>query len=207
MTLNSRVFFIRSADLVIGTIALIVFAPLMLLIAGLIAVLDPGPIIFRHKRVGKDGREFACFKFRTMVTDAEERLHSLLASDSLARSEWDADRKLRSDPRITQLGAFLRKSSLDELPQLANVLRGEMSLVGPRPITQCEALKYGRYIAHYQSAKPGVTGLWQVSGRNSTTYRRRVALDVAWARHQCPVLYLRILGKTVPAVLWGRGSY
>ena len=131
----------------------------------------------------------------------------LEASDPIARLEWEKDHKLRNDPRITRLGSFLRKSSLDELPQLFNVLRGEMSLVGPRPIVDAEVVRYGRYFADYCSVRPGITGLWQISGRNDVSYRRRVALDVAFARARSRSLYVRILAGTVPSVLVRRGSY
>lgn len=206
MSVPERDQIIRFFDVVGAALALLVALPLLALIACLILVFDPGPVIFRHVRVGRNGASFGCLKFRTMVPDAAARLERLLSECPDALAEWLIDHKLRHDPRITPIGRFLRKSSLDELPQLFNVLRGEMSLVGPRPITGDEVPKYGRYIAHYYSTKPGITGLWQVSGRNLTSYRRRVALDVAWARNQCPVLYWRILGRTLPAVMAARGS-
>jgi lipopolysaccharide/colanic/teichoic acid biosynthesis glycosyltransferase len=142
-----------------------------------------------------------------MAIDAEQRLAELLAQDPLARAEWDKDHKLRNDPRVTRLGAFLRKTSLDELPQLFNVLRGEMSLVGPRPIVDAEIAKYGRRFANYCAVKPGITGLWQVSGRNDTTYRARVAMDCVYARQRNVVMDGMIIAATVPAVLMRRGSY
>ena len=141
-----------------------------------------------------------------MRTDADERLHHLLASDPQARIEWARDHKLRQDPRITPLGVFLRRSSLDELPQFLNVLRGEMSLVGPRPIVEAEIPRYGRYFVHYCANKPGITGLWQISGRNDVGYRRRVAMDVIYARRRSIGLYLWILLATAPAVLLRRGA-
>lgn len=197
----------RVIDLAICVPILIFVAPLMLLIAALIKLSDPGPAMFGHTRVGFGGASFKCWKFRTMVVDADARLAELLASDPEARREWDADHKLRNDPRVTRLGAFLRKSSLDELPQIFNVLRGEMSLVGPRPIVSAEIGRYGRWIKDYASVRPGITGLWQVMGRNDVEYRKRVAYDVFFARKQSVARYLVILFATVPAVLGRSGSY
>ena len=150
---------------------------------------------------------FKCLKFRSMLVDADRRLQELLAQDPVARAEWERDHKLRDDPRITALGSFLRRSSVDEIPQLFNVLRGEMSLVGPRPIVAAEVPRYRRYINHYCSVTPGITGLWQVSGRNDVSYRRRVALDVTYARSKSLLFDLKILAATVPAVLLRKGSY
>lgn len=186
---------------------LISFAPLMALVALSIYVSDPGPVIFRQKRIGRDGKLFTCLKFRTMANDAEERLDSLLRSDPEARAEWERDHKLRNDPRIVGVGKFLRKSSLDELPQLFNVLRGDMSLVGPRPIVPDEARRYGRYLNDYCQVRPGLTGLWQISGRNDVSYRRRVAFDVLYVRHASASFDVKILLFTVPCVLLSKGSY
>lgn len=202
-----KVEMIRALDVIFALSALLVFAPLMLMLALFIAILDPGPIFFAHKRIGLGGREFYCLKFRSMAVDAEQRLQALLASDERAREEWAQDQKLRNDPRITSIGQFLRKSSLDELPQLFNVLRGEMSLVGPRPIVRNEVPRYGRYFEHYCAVRPGITGLWQISGRNDVSYRRRVAFDVTFTRLLSTGLYLRILVATVPSVLMQRGTY
>jgi exopolysaccharide production protein ExoY len=196
----------RTIDIVIATALLIFLGPLMLVVAAAILVFDRGPIIFAHRRLGRNGASFPCFKFRTMVPDAERRLVQLLATDADARAEWARDFKLRRDPRITRLGLLLRQSSLDELPQLFNVLRGEMSIVGPRPIVEDEIEYYGRYFQHYSTVKPGLTGLWQVSGRSDLDYRRRVAMDVAYARNKSLGFDLRILALTIPAVLLARGS-
>lgn len=198
---------IRYLDIAIAGLALLFLLPLLVGLAIATWLGDPGPVFFGHVRIGKNGRSFRCFKFRTMVTDAEQRLLKLLETDPVARADWERDRKLTNDPRITGIGRFMRKSSLDELPQLWNVICGEMSLVGPRPIVQAEVPRYGRYIADYMNARPGISGLWQISGRNDVSYRRRVALDVAFARSQSLKLYLRILVLTVPAVLFQRGSY
>ena len=197
----------RALDITIALVALAFFLPLMLVIVALVYVTDPGPIFFAHRRIGKGGRHFHCLKFRSMAVNAEALLADLLASDPDARAEWARDHKLKDDPRITSIGGFLRKSSLDELPQIFNVLRGEMSLVGPRPIVDAEALRYGRYFAHYCSVRPGITGLWQVSGRNNVSYRRRVAFDVAYSRSRSALFDVKILAMTVPSVMLARGSY
>lgn len=197
---------LRILDLVIGIIALVVFAPLLIALAILIYVSNPGPIFFVQQRIGRNGQNFACFKFRTMVVDAQARLSRLLEEDPAARLEWERDHKLRNDPRITPLGRFLRKSSFDELPQFFNLINGTMSVVGPRPIVVAEITRYGRWFGDYCRVKPGITGLWQVSGRSDTTYRRRVALDVAYSRNRSLGLNLKIMVMTVPAVLAARGS-
>jgi lipopolysaccharide/colanic/teichoic acid biosynthesis glycosyltransferase len=182
--------------------------PLLGLLAMLIR-LDGGPALFHHARIGRGGRPFACVKFRTMTPDAEQRLAALLAVDAGARAEWEMTRKLRRDPRATLIGRFLRASSLDELPQLFNVLRGEMSLVGPRPVTRAELdAYYGDAAARdYASVRPGITGLWQVSGRNDVSYGRRVELDMAYVRNPSLLMDLRILLQTVRIVLLRRGAY
>jgi lipopolysaccharide/colanic/teichoic acid biosynthesis glycosyltransferase len=150
---------------------------------------------------------FSCLKFRTMVPNADQVLRDLLENDPDLRAEWIRDHKLRNDPRVTRLGRFLRRTSLDELPQLLNVLRGEMSLVGPRPVVREELLRYGRNVGIYLAAKPGITGLWQVTGRNDTDYRRRVVLDTYYVRNQNLLLDLYILVKTTGVVLGGSGAY
>ncbi len=197
----------RILDLCLALPLLLFFLPLIIMVGAMVWITDPGPVLFRHQRVGHRGKPFYCLKFRSMVVDAERKLEELLASDPEIRAAWLRDHKLPSDPRITRIGRFLRASSLDELPQIFNVIRGEMSLVGPRPIVAAEVPRYGRYISEYYSTVPGVTGLWQISGRSDTTYRRRVALDVAFARSRSPGLYIKILALTVPAVLLARGSY
>jgi len=194
-------------NVAVALLALVFLLPIMLFVAAAIFLQDGGPIVFAHRRIGREGRHFYCLKFRSMAVDAEARLQQLLSSDPAARVEWEADHKLRNDPRVTKLGAFLRKTSLDELPQLFNVLRGEMSLVGPRPIVDGEVSKYGRHFLEYCAVKPGITGLWQVSGRNDTTYRARVAMDCVYAKRRNVVLDAYIIAATVPAVLARRGSY
>ena len=197
----------RSADLVLASLALVFAAPLMVLVATAVWIQDRGPIFFAHRRLGRGGRTFNCLKFRSMLVDSDVRLKRLLAESASARAEWERDHKLRNDPRITPLGSFLRRSSLDELPQLFNVLMGDMSLVGPRPIVAGEIKHYGRRFAHYCSVRPGITGLWQVSGRNDVSYRRRVAIDSYYARRLTMRLYLLILVATIPSVLLRKGSY
>jgi exopolysaccharide production protein ExoY len=197
----------EAMNALLAIIALIFLAPVMLGVALAVFMQDGGPMVFAHRRIGRGGRYFYCLKFRSMAVDAERRLNDLLASDPAARAEWEKDHKLRDDPRVTKLGAFLRKSSLDELPQLFNVLKGEMSLVGPRPIVDAEIVKYGRRFESYCAVKPGITGLWQVSGRNDTTYRTRVALDCVYAKRRNVILDSAIIAATVPAVLLRKGSY
>lgn len=198
---------LRIVDVVVSATALVLLAPLLFIIGLSVFIANPGPVFFKQSRVGRYGRMFYCYKFRTMATDAEARLEKLLANDPKARAEWEKDHKLRKDPRIVGIGNFLRKSSLDELPQLFNVLKGEMSLVGPRPIVSDEKKKYGRYIGHYCLVRPGITGLWQVSGRNDVSYRRRVAFDVVFATKGGMSDYFKILFMTVPSVLASKGSY
>ncbi len=196
----------RMIDIVASSAALFALFPLMAVVALVLRLSDDGPAFYAQRRVGRGGQPFYCLKFRTMVTGADARLAEYLARSPEARAEWNRDHKLRNDPRVTKFGMFLRTSSIDELPQLINVLRGEMALVGPRPIVEAEIVRYGRFFAHYCRVKPGLTGLWQVSGRSTLTYRRRVALDTCYARSQCLWFDVRILLKTVPMVLLARGS-
>ncbi len=196
----------RTIDVACSLLTLLILLPLMLLIAAVMKLTSPGPVLFAHRRLGKDGRAFHCLKFRSMVTNSAEVLAQHLAENEVARAEWACDHKLRNDPRITRLGNFLRRTSLDELPQLINVLAGEMSLVGPRPIVTDEVAKYGRYISYYNSVTPGITGLWQISGRNDISYRRRVAIDTSYARNRCTQMDIAIILRTLPAVLQARGA-
>jgi exopolysaccharide production protein ExoY len=192
---------------VVGAILLgLVFSPLILVIVFAMRR-GGGSVIYRHRRVGRDGKMFSCLKFRTMVPNADQALRELLENNPELQAEWVRDHKLRHDPRVTPLGRFLRRTSLDELPQLLNVLRGEMSLVGPRPVVREELLRYGRSVDIYLAAKPGITGLWQVTGRNNTDYRRRVVLDTYYVRNQNLLLDLYILAKTTGVVLGGNGAY
>jgi exopolysaccharide production protein ExoY len=191
----------RAMDVVISTTALLLLSPLMLIVALLVRVSMGGPIIFTQRRVGYDRSIFICYKFRTMVVDGDRILREHLARDPEAAREWRETRKLQRDPRVSCLGHILRKSSLDELPQLFNVLRGDMSCVGPRPLVEEEVVKYGPYARECLKAKPGLTGIWQVNGRSLCGYSRRVALDRVYVRRWSAWLDLSILIKTVPAVL------
>jgi exopolysaccharide production protein ExoY len=186
---------------------IVLLAPLLIICFVATMITSPGPALFRHKRVGFNGKHFDCLKFRTMVTDAPERLQRLLKSDPLAASEWAANRKLKDDPRVTAIGAILRKSSLDELPQLFNVLKGEMSIVGPRPVTDEELQRYTTSMGAYLACRPGITGLWQVSGRSSTTYDKRVACDAFYARNWSMALDAKIVIVTIPSLLVSDCAY
>lgn len=200
-------FLKRVFDTVLTLAGMIVFLPIGLIIAAFIYISDPGPILFAHRRVGQHGKEFPCYKFRSMVVNAEEALQEYLKDNPEAQEEWNRDFKLKNDPRITKIGHFLRKTSLDELPQLLNVLKGEMSLVGPRPIVQAEVEKYGEYIQDFYLVPPGITGVWQVSGRSDTTYDERVQMD-SWYVHNWSVwIDIVYLVKTVTAVLQRKGAY
>ena len=185
---------------------LLLFAPLMAVIALLVWRRDGAPVLFGHYRIGQHGRPFRCLKFRSMYLDSEAMLRELLERDPAARAEWERDHKLTDDPRITPIGHFLRRTSLDELPQLFNVLRGEMSLVGPRPITVAELPRYGRVRWHYLSVRPGMTGLWQVSGRNDVSYDERVELDREFVEQHSLRLRLSILLRTLRVVIRGSGA-
>src|SRR5437762_1004942 len=165
----------RMIDIVLALSAIVLLAPMLIICFVMTVVTSPGPALFRHKRVGFKGKCFECLKFRTMVSDAPERLRQLLERDPVAAAEWTINRKLRNDPRVTAIGAILRRSSLDELPQLFNVLKGDMSIVGPRPVTDDELLNYASGAQAYLACRPGITGLWQVSGRSTTSYSKRVA--------------------------------
>lgn len=198
---------IRMLDILVALLVLALAFPVMVLVALAVKLTSPGPMLFAHRRVGRHGKRFACLKFRTMAIDADAQLRALLDLDPAARAEWQRSQKLRHDPRVTPIGRFLRRTSLDELPQVFNVLAGDMSLVGPRPIVESEIPRYGRHFAAYCRVRPGVTGLWQVQRHAGTSYRRRVAFDVSFARARSLRLYLLILARTVPAVLIGKGAW
>ena len=196
----------RAFDLVLSASALAaLFIPMIAI--GLLVKLDGGPAIYGHRRVGEGGRMFDCLKFRSMKADSERQLADLLETDAAAREEWETTRKLRNDPRVTRIGRFLRKTGLDELPQFVNVLIGDMSLVGPRPVTLAEMEQYGSEAERYKRVRPGITGLWQVSGRSDTTYAQRVSLDAWYVANWSPWHDIVIILKTVPAVLFRRGAY
>ena len=194
-------------DYVLTFFGTIVISPILVAIAIWIYKDSPGPVIFKHTRIGKEGKPFPCYKFRSMCVDAKEKLEELLANDEEARSEWERDFKLKNDPRITKSGAFLRKTSLDELPQIFNVLRGEMSLVGPRPIIQEELERYGEYADDYLMVKPGITGMWQVSWRSDIDYQNRVMLDSWYVRNWSVWIDVVLLWRTVKVVIKKQGAY
>jgi lipopolysaccharide/colanic/teichoic acid biosynthesis glycosyltransferase len=198
--------FIRVLDLAAAASIFLFVLPLMLLCALATRFSGPGPVIYRQIRVGHCGREFTCFKFRTMIHSAHASINALLVEGSALQEEWKAIYKLRADPRVTRFGRFMRRYSLDELPQLFNVFIGDMSIVGPRPIVADEIERYGEQFADYCSVKPGITGLWQVSGRHSLSYEERVRLDSEYAQNKSVRLDLLILWKTIPVVFYGQNE-
>jgi Undecaprenyl-phosphate galactose phosphotransferase WbaP len=185
----------------------LLISPFLLVLGVLIELDSPGPSLYTQLRLGRGGKHFHCWKFRTMHVDAERLLTEHLESNSELREEWEQNHKLRNDPRVTRIGRFLRSTSLDELPQLYNVLRGEMNLVGPRPIVDAEVPKYGKVYKMYQRVTPGITGLWQVSGRTDTGYEERVVLDAYYIRNWSIWLDLVILARTLGSVVFGRGAF
>lgn len=196
----------RVFDLCFAILLLPFLIPLMALIAILIKFDSRGPVFFAHRRIGKDGISFHCYKFRTMVQNADQLLSKVLQNEE-AQEEWKKDFKLREDPRITRIGKFLRRSSLDELPQIFNVFLGNMSFVGPRPIVAAEVKRYGKDFIYYTAVKPGITGLWQVSGRNDTDYKMRIALDREYSSVQSVKEDIKIIIKTIPTVFTKKGAY
>ena len=196
-------------DFIFSLILIILGLPVFILITLLIKFSSRGPIFFLHKRIGKERIPFYCIKFRTMHPEAKDILENLLMKDDKLKKEFDETYKIKNDPRITSIGKFLRKTSLDELPQFINVLRGEMSIVGPRPIVKDEIIKYEENFKKVLSVKPGITGLWQVSGRNNLTYKRRVMLDLNYVENYNLIMDLRILIRTFGVILFplDRGAY
>jgi len=197
----------RGMDIVIAFLASLLLLPLFIVLGIAIRITSRGPIFYGHRRVGKGNSHFHAWKFRTMVANADVALMEYLAKHRELQAEWDRDHKLKNDPRVTKLGKWMRKWSIDELPQLWNVLRGEMSVVGPRPIVDAEIAKYGEHFETFGSVPPGITGLWQVCGRNDTTYEERVQLDMYYVHHWSPWLDLYLLARTVKTVLFTRGAY
>lgn len=195
----------RLGDILVSGTLLLFIAPLFITLA-LLVRRDGGPAMFAHERVGRDGKSFKCLKFRSMRVDSQEALRKHLAANPEARREWAERQKLKNDVRITKIGRTLRLWSLDELPQLINVFRGDMSLIGPRPITAHELSRYGSRAKFYLQCTPGISGLWQVSGRNNTTYRRRVAIDTVYAKRRSIALDMSIILRTIPTVLLRRGA-
>jgi lipopolysaccharide/colanic/teichoic acid biosynthesis glycosyltransferase len=193
----------RLADYVIAVLALLLASPVMAIAAILVRMSGPGPVIHRRRVVGVNGVQFDAFKFRTMVVDAER----VLLADPALSNAFEANYKLKSDPRVTAIGKVLRKFSIDELPQFANVLAGQMSVIGPRMLSPEEVSRFGGHAATVLSVRPGLTGLWQVSGRQETTYERRIQLDVYYVQHWSPRLDIRILLRTPVAVFKGTGAF
>jgi Undecaprenyl-phosphate galactose phosphotransferase WbaP len=196
----------RLFDTLVAALLLVLLSPLMLVIA-LLLKLEGGSVLFAHQRIGKNGRKFDCYKFRSMVPNAEQLLQNLLQHNAQLKAQWDKEHKLKDDPRISRMGDFLRRTSLDELPQLFNVLKSEMSLVGPRPIVQEELQKYGLEKSYYLMVRPGMTGLWQVSGRNDVDYETRVYLDAWYVKNWSLWYDLAILVKTIKVVFGRNGAY
>lgn len=197
----------RAMDIAVAVVLGVLALPLMVVIAAAILLESGGPVLFGHMRVGKGGRRFRLWKFRTMVVDGEEVLRRHLSGDPVRAREWALTHKLRNDPRVTRVGRLLRTTSLDELPQLWNVLRGDMSMVGPRPVVDEELNRYADAASLYLRVRPGLTGLWQVSGRNDTTYKQRIEIDKHYIRRWSPALDALVLLKTVRVVIVGKGAY
>ena len=197
----------RGFDVAAALTAILMLLPMFCLVALAIKLWDRGPVFYRHRRIGLGGSSFDCLKFRSMVVNGDEVLSRHLAASRAAAREWEETRKLKDDPRVTPLGAGMRKTSIDELPQLLNILRGEMSFVGPRPIVTAEVPKYGDAIHHYLSARPGLTGPWQVSGRNDVDYTTRVALDRGYVEDWSFWRDVSIIAKTARVVVTARGCY
>jgi Undecaprenyl-phosphate galactose phosphotransferase WbaP len=197
----------RCMDLVVSILGGILLLPLLFYIAVAVKMSSRGPILYAHDRIGKDGQHFKALKFRTMFENSNDVLEYYLEQHPDLRMEWEKDHKLRYDPRVTRIGRFIRKTSLDELPQIWNVIRGDMSLVGPRPIVTAEIVKYGPYYGLYTMVTPGITGLWQISGRNNTTYDERVQLDAYYVRNWSPWLDMYLLIRTIRIVLFADGAY
>ena len=197
----------RCVDTMLAGIALVVLLPMIVMVIAILFVTQGRPIFHSHRRIGRNGVLFSCLKFRTMAVNGEEVLARHLDSNPILRAEWNATRKLKDDPRVTQFGKLLRRNSVDEIPQLLNVIRGDMSLVGPRPIVASEAELYGVHFIDYIGLRPGMTGLWQVTVSSETSYDTRVELDTRYVAEQSLWGDIVIMAKTVPAVLSSRGSY
>jgi exopolysaccharide production protein ExoY len=197
----------RTFDVTSAGLALIVFSPIFLMIMALVKFTDKGPAFYGHGRIGHKGRTFKCLKFRTMAVNGEEILRNHLRDNPEAAEEWRKTRKLRDDPRVTAVGRVLRKLSLDELPQLLNIVRGEMSVVGPRPVVDDELKVYDSFAVYYLQTRPGLTGLWQISGRNDVSYETRIAFDTQYVQNWSLFSDVSIILRTIPAVCLARGSY
>ena len=207
----------RGFDILFSLLALVVCSPLFLCIACLIAFTSKGKIIYGHQRIGRGGKKFNCYKFRTMYPDADQRLQHLISENPELKKEWESSYKLKKDPRVTPIGNFLRKTSLDELPQFWNVLKGDLSVVGPRPVVESELIQHFKEMSGViLSVRPGITGLWQVSGRSDTSYWKRIELDVQYIQQikrasklsvRLMALDLKLIAKTIPCMIFSKGAY
>lgn len=199
----------RGFDILFSICCLSLGAPVYLIIALIIFLTSPGKVIYAQERIGRGGKPFRCYKFRSMYANADQRLHSLLAADPRLKEEWEKNYKLKKDPRINPFGAFLRKTSLDEIPQFWNVLKGDLSVVGPRPVVKDEISKYYQIKAYkILSVRPGLTGIWQVSGRsNIQSYETRIQMDEFYVDHHSFFLDIKLIAKTIPAMLFSKGAY
>lgn len=198
----------RTFDILFSLAVLIFGFPVYLLIGLLVACSSSGKIIYSHKRVGRGGKLFNCYKFRTMYADADERLAQILSSSEELRKEWEENHKLKNDPRVTPIGSFLRKTSLDELPQFWNVLVGDLSVVGPRPVVEAEVVKHlGHKAPVILSIRPGLTGIWQVSGRSSTSYKDRIMFDEMYVKNHSLLLDIKLIAWTIPCMISSKGAY
>lgn len=207
LTFKTNLLIKRLLDIFIILFFSPILLPLFILLTILTKLTSKGPVFYGHKRVGKNGKEFKCWKFRSMCIDADKKLEEILANNPQMREEWEKERKFQNDPRVTRFGKFLRKTSLDELPQIINILVGQMSFVGPRPVTEPELEKYGSYRDYVLSVTPGLSGMWQTSGRSDTEYEERIALDSYYIQNWSIWLDIWILIKTIYVVIKGRGAY
>ncbi len=198
----------RIFDLLFSSFILVVASPIYFIIFLLVKLSSKGPAVYSHERIGRGGKPFRCYKFRSMYPDADQRLEEILKSSPELRAEWEATHKLKNDPRITKIGAFIRKTSLDELPQFWNVLKGDLSVVGPRPVVKKEIMThFGPKAVKILSIRPGLTGIWQVSGRNNTCYKERIRLDEHYVDHHSFLGDLTLIFKTVPQMIFSKGAY
>lgn len=198
----------RFFDILFSSLILILGLPIFFLIALIVRFSSKGWVIYSQERVGRGGRPFKCYKFRSMYPDADTRLKELLNNSPMLQEEWDKNHKLKNDPRVTPIGRFLRKTSLDELPQFWNVLKGDLSIVGPRPVVKAEIQKHFKEKALFIfSIRPGLTGLWQVSGRSNTSYEERIKMDEEYVRTRSFLLDLKLVFLTIPALFFSKGAY
>ena len=207
LTFKSNYIIKRIVDIGIILILSPIWIPVMIILAILTKSTSKGPVFYGHKRIGKNHKEIKCWKFRSMCVNSQEILQQILETDPIKRAEWEKDRKFQDDPRVTKFGKFLRKTSLDELPQIFNILKGDMSLVGPRPVTEPELVKYGKYQDYVLSVLPGLSGMWQISGRSDTGYEERISFDTYYIQNWSIWLDIWILLKTIWVVLRGKGAY